>query len=331
MGTVNTPKVIIIVGPTASGKTGYAITLAKEFHGEVIAADSRTTYRGMDIGTAKPARDRVAFPKLAGQEVRGRGEDWPYLVDGISHHLIDTRNPNEAYSVAEFKRDAERVIGEITERGHVPIIVGGTGLYVQALVEDFEIPEIGASSKLREAFEQKSNGELLALLQAFDPVSATRVDAKNKRRLIRALEVCVFTGRPFSELRRRSNRPRYEFLEIGIDMPREQLYQRIDARTAQFFTQGILNEVHRLVFRYGPRIEAFRGVIYRQIIHALTEHADLGRMEDDPRVADLIVHINSALHAYARRQIAWFKRDSKIKWVKTEEEAKEIAREFLKE
>lgn len=326
----HTPKVVVIVGPTASGKTDLAIQIAKRFRGEVIAADSRTVYRGMDIGTAKPPRDRVPLPVAQRATVRGRGEDWPYVVRGIPHHLIDIRNPNESYSVAEFQRDAERLIRDLSGRDVLPILVGGTGLYVQALVENFAIPEITGSEKLRESFAERPAEQLLALLQTFDPKTAGRIDPKNKRRIIRALEVCIFTGQPFSEQQQR--RPAsFDFLEIGIDVPRDELYRRIDARVEQWFVEGLIDEVARLVGRYGSDIEPLQGVIYREVVDAVRGLPGIGQHGTDAAVADVKRRIFGALHAYARRQGAWFKRDAKIRWVHTLAEAEALVAAFVGE
>lgn len=290
------PKVVVVVGPTGSGKTDLALHVAKRFRGELIAADSRTVYRGMDIGTAKAKE---------------------------SHHLVDIRNPNQPYSVSEFKVDAEKLIRNITKRGKLPIVVGGTGLYVRALVDNLTIPEIPAQPKLRESFEQKSNRELLVLLRKFDPNAARTIDRKNKRRIIRALEVCIFTGQPFSSLRTKGE-PLFEFLEIGIQRTRTALYQRIDQRIRVMFREGLIKEVEQLARRYGPGIEPLHGIIYREVVEHL-------KTADDGRIAlrALAQRIMFANHRYARHQLMWFKKDARIHWVRTARQAERLVQGFL--
>ncbi|MDO8599119.1 MAG: tRNA (adenosine(37)-N6)-dimethylallyltransferase MiaA [bacterium] len=293
---VNRPNIVVIVGPTGSGKTDLAVRLARRFHGELIAADSRTVYRGMDIGTAKSSEP---------------------------HYLTDIRNPNAPYSVAEFKTDAERYIQEITARGKLPIVVGGTGLYIQALVDNLTLPALPAQPKLREAFERKSIRELLTLLRKLDPKAARMIDRKNKRRIIRALEVCVFTGHPFSEQRTRGE-SRFHVLELGIERTRLALYRRIDARVRGMFRAGLAAEVERLMKRYGSNIEPLRGIIYRDVVEWLQQPID--RRSSIRELAQRIMFAN---HRYARHQLMWFKRDQRIHWVRTPRQAEKLVREFL--
>ncbi|MBI4450187.1 tRNA (adenosine(37)-N6)-dimethylallyltransferase MiaA [Candidatus Uhrbacteria bacterium] len=304
------PKVVVVVGPTGSGKTDLALRIARVFDGELIAADSRTVYRGMDIGTAKSKEP---------------------------HHLVNVRNPNEPYSVSEFKADAERLIREITQRGKLPIVVGGTGLYIRALVDNLTIPEIPAQPKLRESFEKKSNRALLTLLRTLDPVTVKTIDRKNKRRIIRALEVCIFTGQPFSALRV-TGEPLFDFLEIGIQRTRTALYRRIDQRIRAMFRAGLVTEVQRLLARYGPGIEPLRGIIYRDVVEWLQKQIQStsstspyfhGRENTVRSLRGLQQCIMYANHRYARHQLMWFKRDQRIHWVRTVRQTERLVREFL--
>jgi len=290
------PRVVVVVGPTGSGKTDLALRISKLFNGELIAADRRTVYRGMDIGTAKSKEP---------------------------HHLIDIRNPDQPYSVSEFKVDAERLIREITQRGKLPIVVGGTGLYIRSLVDNLTIPEIPPQPKLRESFSRKSNRELLTLLRTFDPQAVKTIDRKNKRRIIRALEVCIFTGQPFSSLRV-TGEPQFDFLEIGIQRIRAALYRRIDQRIRAMFRQGLVDEVEQLIRRYGQNIEPLHGIIYREVATWLRQ-AEPQR----PPVRVVAQQIMFANHRYARHQLMWFTRDQRIHWVRTTRQAERLVRRFL--
>lgn len=301
------PNIIVIIGPTGSGKTDLAVRLARQFDGELIAADSRTVYRGMDIGTAKSSEP---------------------------HHLVDIRNPDTPYSAAEFKTDVERCIQEITARGKLPIVVGGTGLYIQALVDNLTLPALPAQPKLRESFERKSIRELLTLLRKLDPKAARMIDRKNKRRIIRALEVCVFTGHPYSALRTKGEL-RFRVLEIGVQRTRTALYRRIDARIRAMFRAGLVDEVHRLLMRYGPAIEPLRGMIYREVVEHYTHFHDRengcssGSGCSRSMMRQLQQRIMFANHRYARHQLMWFKRDQRIHWVRTPQQAEKLVREFI--
>ncbi len=305
------PKVVVVVGPTGSGKTDLALHIANVFHGELIAADSRTVYRGMDIGTAKSKE---------------------------THHLLDIRNPDQPYSVAEFKADAERLIQEITDRGKLPIIIGGTGLYIRSIVDNLTLPALPAQPKLRESFARKSLPELLALLRKLDPKAARTIDRKNKRRVIRALEVCVFTGHPFSALRTKGE-PKFDVLEIGIQRTRTALYRRINRRIRTMFRDGLVDEVWRLLARHGPDIEPLRGIIYRDVVEWLRDQQRQsvsgtspyfsGRENRGRSLRGLQQRIMFANHRYARHQLMWFKRDERIHWVRTGTQAERLVRGFL--
>jgi tRNA dimethylallyltransferase len=227
------PLILAVVGPTASGKTSLGITLAKKFDGEIVSADSRQIYRGMDIGTAKASRAEQA---------------------SIRHHLIDIRNPDEDYAVGEFKRDAEAAIDDILSRGKLPIIVGGTGLYVRAVVDNLDIPETKADPQLRKEIEKEIETQGLPAvfrrLVTLDPEAAYVVDPKNPRRVIRALEVATLTGKPFTA-QRQKHEPRYAVFTIGIDPPPDILRRRIDRRINAMVRGGLVAEVKRLLKKYG--------------------------------------------------------------------------------
>lgn len=290
------PKIVVIVGPTASGKTAVGIRIAKKFNGEVISADSRQVFRGMDIGTAK-VRD----------------------TEGIPHHLIDAVDPDQPFTVVDWKRLAEAAADDIIQRGKLPVVVGGTGLYIQALVDNVIVPEVAPSDNLRKTLAEKSDAELLQMLRRFDPDFAGRADAKNRRRVIRALEVAIMTGEPFTKLRRKGE-SRYEFLQIGLDLPRRELYAAIDERVRRQIDEGFVDEVRRLLRTYDARLPAFSAIGYREVVRYL---------DGETTLTQAIERIQFATHAYARRQLTWFRRDLRIHWVASAAEAEKLVTDFF--
>lgn len=287
-------KIIVILGPTASGKSELAVKIAKKIGGEIISADSRQIYRGMDIGTAKPTKKEIA---------------------GIKHHLIDIKNPDENYTVAEYKRDAVNAIEKVLRKGRIPILVGGTGLYIQAMVDNLEIPEVKPNLKLRKKIEGEIKRRGLAYvfkkLVKLDPEAAYVVDPKNPRRIVRALEVAILTGKPFTG-QRKKGKPLFEFLQIGIKIPDKILQKRIEARTKMMIRQSLVSEVKKLIKKYGKKQRAFDAIGYREIIDYLDAKTTL------PEAVQLI---NTNTHRFVKRQMTWFKRDKRIKWLRAHEES----------
>ncbi|MFH1098734.1 MAG: tRNA (adenosine(37)-N6)-dimethylallyltransferase MiaA [Candidatus Uhrbacteria bacterium] len=320
-------KIVVIVGATGSGKTDLGIALAKEFNGEVISADSRAIYRGMDIGTAKPIASEGKIASLPMRSSRGAASDEgpPMMVDGVPHWLFDIRNPDERYSVAEFQRDATRCARDVIRRGKLPIIVGGTMLYVQALVDNFDIPSVRAQPSLRARLEKKSCSNLYRTLQRLDSDAARVIDRHNVRRLIRALEVCLVSGKPFSDLRRRHLSP-FDFFVIGVERSRPVLYRRLDQRTRQQLRDGLIEEAAKLLKRYGPDVAPLRGFMYREVV-AWLQMAPHER----PSLSALARQIGNANHAYARRQLTWWRRDKRIHRARTSQQALRLAREFIED
>lgn len=280
-------KILVIVGPTASGKTQLGIELAKRFHGEVICVDSRTVYRGMDIGTAKPGVGGL------GLEVGMR------MAEAIPHWGIDLVEPDEEYSIAEFKAYAEKKIEEIAARGKLPILVGGTALWVDAIVDNLDLPSVPPNPSLRAELEALSLEDLQKKLLDLDPDGGSVVDMKNKRRVIRALEVLEATGKS-AQVMRQKGEPKYEVLKIGLNVPREELEHRINARVDAMIDAGLAEEVERLRVRYGAYAPAMSGIGYR---------------DTNPE------QIKKETRQLARRQLTWFKRDSRIQWIKNLDEA----------
>jgi len=300
-------KLIVILGPTASGKTELAIKLAKFFNGEIVNADSRQVYRGLDIGTNKPY-----FPDLIRRrKIRE--------INSIPHYLIDVVKPDQNFTVADFKKRAIKIIKDIQRRKKIPFLVGGTGLYIQVIIDNLEIPKVKPDRILRNKLSVRSNKWLFEKIKKLDPITAKNIDPNNKRRLIRALEVCLKTKKPFSFLRKRGE-PLFESLQIGIRLPRKILYQRINQRLDKMIKNGLVNEVKRLLKKYSPNLSSMSGIGYKEIISYLSGKINLKKA---------IEEIKKNTRHFARRQMTWFRRDKRIIWVKNYQEAKKIVSNFL--
>ena len=283
-------SVVVILGPTASGKTGLAIQAAQALHGEIVSADSRQIYRYMDIGTAKPTPDERA---------------------AVPHHLIDVVAPDKTFTLAEYQRAAYQAISLIHVRGELALLVGGTGQYISAVIEGWGIPEVAPNPPRRvelEAFAAEHGAPALhARLEKVDPDAAARIDYRNVRRVVRALEVYMETGTPISALQRKSPPP-YRILQIGLTWPREQLYERVDARIDQMIAAGLVDEVRALLEAgYTWDCPAMSGLGYAQWQPVLAGEA---------AHEDAVTAIRRDTRAYVRRQYTWFKgHGSGIKWL----------------
>jgi tRNA dimethylallyltransferase len=280
---------IVIVGPTAVGKTELSIRLAERLDGEIVSADSRLFYRGMDIGTAKPtAAERARVP----------------------HHLIDVADPDETWSLPVFQKAAAEAITEIHRRGRLPFLVGGTGQYVHAVTHAWTPPPVVPDPGLRAVLEKlnRLNGceWLHTRLRLIDPVSAANIDPRNARRTIRALEVIFSTGKPASEQRGQGKSP-YHLLTIGLIRPRPELYARIDARIEAMFAAGFLDEVRSLLEKgYSPDLPTMSAIGYRECIEVIQ-----GRLE----IGEAIRRMKRSTRVFVRRQANWFKIDDPtIRW-----------------
>jgi tRNA dimethylallyltransferase len=296
------PPLVVVLGPTASGKSALGITLAQHFHGEIVSADSRQVYRGLDIGTAKVTpKERALVP----------------------HHLLDVANPREVYTVSQFQRQAINAINDILARGHQPFLVGGSPHYIQAVVDHLDIPHIPPQPALRAQLETRPLSELVAQLEELDPESAATIDRNNLRRVIRALEVCMISGKPFSQQRGVAE-PLYRCLLLGIHWPREVLYQRIDARVDERMRQGMAQEVRDLLSKgvTHERLEGL-GLEYRFISRWLR-----GEFASE---AEMVERLKFAIHDFTRRQLTWFRKDKRIVWLEgvDVERAEEEVRRFL--
>ncbi len=283
------PPLLALVGPTAVGKSEVAIQLAERFNGEIVSADSRLLYRGMDIGTAKPS-----------PEQRSR----------VVHHLMDVADPDEIWSLALFQREAEKAVAGIHARGGLPILVGGTGQYIRAILEGWSPPALAAQPGLRAALESWA-GEigkhgLHARLARLDPQAAANIDARNQRRTLRALEVTLSSGRKFSAQRARKEAP-YNALQIGLTRPRQELYRRIDARIDNMLAGGWLDEVRTLLAKgYEANLPSMSAIGYAQ----LSEHLR-GKLS----LEEAVTEIKRLTRIFARRQTNWFKpNDPNVHW-----------------
>ncbi len=282
------PRVLVIVGPTASGKTAVSILVAKILHGEILSADSRQVYRHMDIGTAKPS---------------------PRQRKEIRHHFIDDLSPDLPFNAGEFGKRGRALIASILRAKNVPIIVGGSGLYLQALVDGFfEGPS--ADERIRKQIAGRMNTEgaeaLLKELELVDPVAASRMIPANTRRIIRALEVYHLTGTPISRLQQTRVRMAFRPVIAGLRWPREELYERIDRRVDAMVEEGLIDEVRGLLaMGYSPEENALQTVGYRETVQYLRGDISRDRMVE-------LVKRNS--RRYAKRQMTWFRRDHRIRW-----------------
>lgn len=284
---------ILIVGPTAVGKTEIAIQLAERLEGEIVSADSRLFYRGMDIGTAKPTSEEQAR---------------------VPHYLIDIANPDEILSLAVFQQKAREAIADIHTRNKLPFLVGGTGQYVRAVTQGWTPPEVEPDERLREELEREKEARgiywLYEKLKDLDPEAAEKIDPRNYRRTIRALEVILTTGRKFSEQRGQSDSP-YRLVTVGLTRPREELYRRVDERIESMFANGFVDEVRGLLAKgYSPSLPTMSAIGYRECVGVIQ-----GQLTEEQAK----VQIRRATRVYVRRQANWFKEsDPNIRWFRVE-------------
>lgn len=284
------PKVLCVVGPTSSGKTALSLELAKKYNGEIVNADARQIYRGFVIGTGQPTQEEQ--------------QDMP-------HHLFGFLEPERVYSVAEWKEAVLNVVHEITARSKLPILVGGTGLYIQALVDNFEPPSVPPQPELRAELEQQTLEQLVQRLAKEDPDTITWVDLKNRRRVERALEVVLTTGKSFKEQRGKGE-PRVQAELIAIKRTPEALRARINAAIDQMLARGWKSEVAQLhAAGVAWETPAMTSIGYRELGAVLR-----GEMDESTAVEQ----IRNATWQYAKRQMTWFKRDSRIHWYETSEQ-----------
>ncbi len=314
-------KVIVILGPTASGKSSTAIKLAKKFNGEIISADSRQIYRGMDIGSGKISKDKPTNNKSSQLLTTNYKLKDNFISEKIPHYMIDIVSPKTDFNVAKFKKRADKHIEDILRRGMIPIICGGTGFWIQAIVDDIIYPEVKPNWKLREKLEKSSPIQLFSMLKKLDPERAENIDAKNPVRLIRAIEICNAIGKvPTTKYKIRGTR--YQFLQIGINREKEILHQRIKLNVAQRFKNGMIAEVEKLHTKgvSWKKIMSF-GLSYKLIPMYLK--GEILSKEELPE------KIYLAEKNYAKRQMTWFKRNSNIKWLIDYKDIEKEVKKFI--
>jgi tRNA dimethylallyltransferase len=283
-------RLVAVVGPTATGKTDLALRLALAFEGEIIGADSRQVYRWMDVGTAKPTPEQRAE---------------------IPHWLVDVADPDEEFGLARYLDLAQAALDDVWSRGRQPFLVGGTGQYVWALLEGWQVPRVGPDWDLRRDLEERAHREgtdaLHAELSALDPEAARRLDPRNVRRVVRALEVIRRTGRPLSACQTRRP-PEFQWVVLGLDLPSEELYRRIDARVDAMMEAGLIEEVRGLLARgYRSYLPSMSGIGYRQLCQHLAGELAL---------EEAVVRIKTETHRLTRHQRNWFRlHDPRIRWI----------------
>ena len=287
-------KLIVILGPTASGKTDLAIKLAKKFNGQIISADSRQIYKEMDIGTNKP-------------------KNYP-------HYLIDIVRPNQDFNVSLYKKKAIKQIKQV-QKEHLPFLVGGTGLYISSIANNIDFPKVPPNKQLRRRLEKQTTEQLLRTYQKLDPQGSKLIEKGNRRRLIRAIEVCKTTKQPFWK-QRKTNRPLFDILKIGIKTSKQKLEQGIIKRTEKMFKQGLEKEVKTLTKKYDKDLPSMRTIGYQEWLPYMDDPAK----NQEKIKQDIITHTLQ----FAKRQMTWFKTDKTINWITDYKQAEKLIKDFLK-
>ena len=290
------PKVVVIVGPTASGKTAVSIELAKKINGEIISADSMQIYKYMDIGTAKPTLEEM---------------------QGIKHYMLDVVMPDETFNVAKYKSMAESAIEGILKKGKVPIIVGGPGLYINTLVDGIEFADVPGDEEYRNELIEKGYREgamsIYKELEKIDSESAKKIDPNNIRRVARAIEIYKVTGKTKTQLDIESRKEvKYDYRLFGMEWDRETLYNRIDLRVDKMIEAGLIDEVRNVTEKFKISNTAVQGLGYKEVIEYLNGNISYEEM---------IEKLKLETRHYAKRQLTWFRRDKRIKWIKPDENA----------
>ncbi len=284
-------KVIVICGPTASGKTALSIELAKKINGEIISCDSMQIYKDMNIGTAKVTEEEM---------------------QGIKHYMIDFVSPDERYSVADYKNDAEKIIEIITNKGKIPIIVGGTGLYVDSLIYNIEYPKINLDEdyrqKLEKEVEEKGLKYLYDVAKKIDEQAVQKISINDKKRIMRVLEIYHATGKTKTEqeVESRKKEVKYDYKIFAINMDREKLYQRINLRVDKMIENGLIEEVENLQKQYNHFPTAMQGLGYKEVVEYL---------QNEITKDEMIEKIKQESRRYAKRQLTWFRKNKQTIWI----------------
>ena len=284
-------KVIVICGPTASGKTALSIELAKKIDGEIVSCDSMQIYKEMDIGTAKPTVEEM---------------------QGIKHYMIGIISPNERYSVADYKKDAKKAIREILNKGKVPIVVGGTGLYIDSLIYEIEYQDIEFDKEYREHLEkevkEKGLEELYNVAKEIDPEAIEKISKNDKKRILRILEIYHATGENKTEQERKSRQKEveYDYKVYALNMDREKLYDRINKRVDKMIEEGLIQEVEKIYKKYNDFPTAMQGLGYKEVVEYLE-----GKLTKE----EMIEKIKQETRRYAKRQLTWFRKNKQTIWL----------------
>ena len=288
-------KVIVICGPTASGKTALSIELAKKIDGEVVSCDSMQIYKDMDIGTAKPTKEEM---------------------QGIKHYLIDFVSPDERYSVADYKKDAKKAIKEILEKGKTPIVVGGTGLYIDSLIYEIEYQDIKFDETYRKALEEQAEKNGLDMLyekaKKIDPKAIEKISRNDKKRILRILEIYHATGKNKTEQEKESRKKEveYDYKVYALDWDREKLYERINKRVDIMIEQGLIEEVRKIYKKYEKFPTAMQGLGYKEVVEYI---------EGNTTKEEMIEKIKQETRRYAKRQLTWFRKNKQTIWLNAQD------------
>ncbi|HRZ95120.1 MAG TPA: tRNA (adenosine(37)-N6)-dimethylallyltransferase MiaA [Candidatus Moranbacteria bacterium] len=335
------PRIIVILGPTSSGKSEIAIRLAKKFDGEIISADSRQIYRGMDVGTGKVPKSKIKNQKSKLQFKNKKFN--PYWSNGVAHYLIDIVSPKTNYNAAKFKKDAYGALKFIINRGKIPIICGGTGFWIKSIVDNVAYPEVKPDWKLRNKLRNNSAEKLFKMLEKLDPKRVTNIDKNNKVRLIRAIEICKklkhVPSLPPGEMSRSDREgENHNFLQIGIKLPKEKLHKNIKKRLKKRFEAGMIKEIKDLK-KQGlswKKIQSF-GLGYfwiplylHPIKYAVKRRPPKAEFNMVKNKKELFDKIYQAEKDYAKRQMTWFGKDKRIKWIEKYKDIEKEAMSFLK-
>ena len=302
---INKKKLIVILGPTACGKTRLAVSLARKFNGEIVSADSRQVYRGMDIGTGKD------LPEYG----QGKGK--------IPYHLIDIANPKNKFSLAGYQKMAYRVIDDILARNKVPLLTGGTGLYIQSIVDGYQLPGARPDNKIRQELSAMDEKTRIAYLSKLDPEKAKEIDMQNSRRVIRAIEIAL--DNPAGSLRPRAiektKEPKYHPLLLGVTYPIEVIREKIRHRLQEELKNGLLDEVRRL---------HENGLSWKRLDELGLEYRYASLfLQGKVSQVEMVEKLAIAIGQFAKRQMTWFKRDHRICWIKDSREAENLIRKFI--
>lgn len=310
------PKIIVILGPTASGKSALAVKIALRLNSgqakklgtkgaEIISADSRQVYKGLDIGTEKIAKKEMK---------------------GVRHHMIDVTNPRKIYTVVQYQKAAKKILKQIFKKRKIPIVCGGSGLYIDALIGDYQLPAVAPQKSLREQLEKKSTEELFKMLQSLDPERAAGIDRRNPRRLIRALEIVIKTGKPVPKIKKQSP---YQALKIGLKKTPNKLRQLINKRFGKTLKKGLIEETKKLRRSSGP-IQSKQGLSWKRLGELGLEYRLVANyLRGLISREQMTEQIKNEIYRYSKRQMTWFKRDKSIHWIKKQNKAYYLVKKFL--